>query len=199
MKEAGETKQREGTAPPSAAPKLGPEGRNSMRGESLAEKAPAKDAAKSSGSKDVAKPAEAREALSPEQKQWLRDKTPDPAVTERINDVPASKKVDPVYGYKVKTLEADHIVPFKTICELPGFSTLDREQQREVVNYPPNFQGLGRYTNASKSDKSWADWKGHPSFGAPPNDLRRTMIQRENKLLRELQSEIDKKQAQSTR
>lgn len=202
---------RDVSGPPSPAPKLGPTGRASMDGSRVPGVGDAKSAAvkpptadmkpathDAAQPRDAARPADAAEPLSPEQKEWLRQRTPNAAIKEHINDVPPAQKVDPVYGYKVDSLEADHIVPFNKVCEKPGFAQLSQKDQLAVSNYEPNFMGLSRATNASKGDRSWSEWQGHRDYGPPPAKFREEMIRRENKLNGEIQAEIDRRRARPT-
>lgn len=53
-------------------------------------------------------------------------------------------KKDPVYGYEVDALEADHIIPLKEITEQPGFDQLSFEDQKAIANLEENFMGLGK-------------------------------------------------------
>ena len=54
-----------------------------------------------------------------------------------------AKKTDPIYGYEVDTLEADHIMPLKEITEQSGFDQLSFEDQKAIANLEENFMGLG--------------------------------------------------------
>lgn len=54
------------------------------------------------------------------------------------------KKTDPIYGYEVDTLEADHIMPLKEITEQSGFDQLSFEDQKAIANLEENFMGLGK-------------------------------------------------------
>lgn len=55
-----------------------------------------------------------------------------------------AKKADPIYGYEVDTLEADHIMPLKEITEQSGFDQLSFEDQKAIANLEENFMGLGK-------------------------------------------------------
>lgn len=55
-----------------------------------------------------------------------------------------AKKTDPIYGYEVDTLEADHIMPLKEITEHSGFDQLSFEDQKAIANLEENFMGLGK-------------------------------------------------------
>lgn len=55
-----------------------------------------------------------------------------------------TKKTDPIYGYEVDTLEADHIMPLKEITEQSGFDQLSFEDQKAIANLEENFMGLGK-------------------------------------------------------
>lgn len=55
-----------------------------------------------------------------------------------------AKKPDPIYGYEVDTLEADHIMPLKEITEQSGFDQLSFEDQKAIANLEENFMGLGK-------------------------------------------------------
>ncbi|WP_081414980.1 WXG100 family type VII secretion target [Ectobacillus panaciterrae] len=116
-------------------------------------------------------------AVSKAEYKDLRKRSPNDRIRKSVNkDVP---KVDPVYGYEVEKLEADHIVPMKVITEMDGFDMLPREQQIEVLNLDVNFVGLGKPTNASKGAKDWSTWLGHPGYGEVPENIRLEMLERE--------------------
>lgn len=104
----------------------------------------------------------------------LRKVSPDNAAKKAVNDV-EGKKVDPVYGYEVDVLEADHIVPLKEIVEMPGFDQLSFEDQKAIANLRENFMGLGKRTNASKGAKPLSQWTGHSQLG-PISDSVRSML-----------------------
>ena len=55
-----------------------------------------------------------------------------------------AKKTDPIYGYEVDTLEADHIMSLKEITEQSGFDQLSFEDQKAIANLEENFMGLGK-------------------------------------------------------
>ena len=55
-----------------------------------------------------------------------------------------AKKTDPIYGYEVDTLEADHIMPLKEITEQSGFDQLSFEDQKAIALLEENFMGLGK-------------------------------------------------------
>lgn len=55
-----------------------------------------------------------------------------------------AKKTDPIYGYEVDTLEADHIMPLKEITEQSGFDQLSFGDQKAIANLEENFMGLGK-------------------------------------------------------
>ncbi len=55
-----------------------------------------------------------------------------------------AKKTDPIYGYEVDTLEADHIMPLKEITEQSGFDQLSFEDKKAIANLEENFMGLGK-------------------------------------------------------
>ena len=55
-----------------------------------------------------------------------------------------AKKTDPIYGYEVDTLEADHIMPLKEITEQSGFDQLSFEDQKAIANLEENFMRLGK-------------------------------------------------------
>ena len=58
--------------------------------------------------------------------------------------------------------QADHIFPDRLIRELPGFKDLTPEQQKELVDYPGNFQPLPHWLNASKWAWSYFEWVRAP-------------------------------------
>ena len=129
------------------------------------------------------------EPITPEHYETLRKATPSNSIRKRVNKV-RGEKVDPVYGYKVDTLEADHIVSMKNITEMEGFSRLSTENQLEVLNNPHNFMGLGKSTNASKQDKSWAEWQGHSELGSVPTGFQQNMITEEQRIKSLLENQI---------
>lgn len=190
---------RDAAGPPPPKPKLGAAGRASMDGSAAKEAKPIASEAMTPRPRDFAKRPDIAEKVTPEQKEELRKLTPSAEIREKINDVPKSQKIDPVYGYKVDRLEADHIVPFNKVCDMKGFGRLGDQNQKAVLNDERNFMGLDRRTNASKSDKSWAEWSGHPELGPVPDKLRKQMVAREQVLEKELQAEIDRRLAGKSR
>jgi hypothetical protein len=104
---------------------------------------------------------------------------------------PEGPLIDPVYGYHVRRLEADHIVSVKSITEMPYFDKIGQGYQLEVLNMQENFMGLGKSTNTSMGAKSWSEWDDHSRLGPVPSDFRADMIQREAALRRILQSKIN--------
>ncbi|HLP88950.1 MAG TPA: DUF4157 domain-containing protein [Nostocaceae cyanobacterium] len=129
------------------------------------------------------------EPITPEHYEVLRRSTPNDSIRKMVNKV-RGDKVDPVYGYKVDNLEADHIVSMKTITEMEGFSRLSTDNQLKVLNNPENFMGLGKSSNASKQDKSWAEWEGHSELGSIPPEFKARMIGEEQRVQSLLESQI---------
>ncbi|MBO2535359.1 T7SS effector LXG polymorphic toxin [Rummeliibacillus suwonensis] len=121
----------------------------------------------------------------------LRKKTPSNDIRKMVN--PDGPKVDPVYGYEIDKFEADHIVSMKKITEMDGFSRLTREQQIEILNLKDNFIGLGKSSNASKGDHSWADWKGHSKMGEVPVNVRMEMLKKEEQAREALKVAIEER------
>jgi hypothetical protein len=70
--------------------------------------------------------------VSKEKYAQLPKRTPSQEVRDSVN--PEGTKVDPVYGYSVERLEADHIASRKSITEMDGFNQLTTDQQVEVLN-----------------------------------------------------------------
>ncbi|UTH73451.1 hypothetical protein [Chromobacterium sp. IIBBL 290-4] len=128
--------------------------------------------------------------LSPQAYASLRKQTPTQSIRDMVNagDGPFS---DPVYGYSVNRLQADHIVPMKVITEVPNFNMLERAGQVDVLNNPENFMGLGGPSNASKGALMWSDWSGHSQLGPIPPGFKQQMIDRQNQLLTILQQQIN--------
>lgn len=62
---------------------------------------------------------------------------------------PEGPLLDPVYGYHVQRLEADHIVSMKSISQMPYFDKIGEGHQLEVLNLQENFMGLDKSTNTS--------------------------------------------------
>jgi RHS repeat-associated protein len=124
----------------------------------------------------------------------LRSKTPDRAGRESVN--PPGAKADPVYGYPVARYEADHVVSFNEILQMPGFLDLTKTEQLEILNMPVNMMGLGKRTNASKQDASWAEWPGHSELGPVSPAFRAAMIAKAAQVKRALQRAIDQRLVQ---
>ena len=128
--------------------------------------------------------------IDPALKEYLRGRTPSQEIKDMVNNVPRSKMKDPIYGYKVDSFEADHIVAMDQIVQMPGFTELSLPNQLAVLNNPANFMGLGKASNASKQAKSWADWPGHPDYGPIPPQVRKDMLQKEAEARIKLQQQI---------
>lgn len=108
----------------------------------------------------------------------LRKVSPSQEIRDAVN--PEGKKYDPVYGYEVDRLEADHIMPLKEITEQPGFDKLSFKDQVEVANTPENFMGLGKASNASKGAKPISEWQGHSKMGPIPKEAQKYLNQRDS-------------------
>lgn len=119
----------------------------------------------------------------------LRKKTPSQEIRNHVNNIDG-EKFDPIYGYPVETLEADHIVSMKEITEMDGFSSLSDVDKVEVLNLEDNFMGLGKPTNSSKGAKTWSEWQGHSTLGDIPAEIREKMIALEREARTKLQHEI---------
>lgn len=91
--------------------------------------------------------------ISKEEYKSLRKKTPSQEIRDHVNNIDG-EKFDPIYGYPVETLEADHIVSMKEITEMDVFSSLSDVDKVEVLNLEDNFMGLGKPTNSSKGAKT---------------------------------------------
>ena len=107
----------------------------------------------------------------------VRKASPSKEIRDAVNK--DGKKFDPVYGYEVERLEADHIMPLKEITEQYGFDKLSLQDQIAVANTPENFMGLGKSTNASKGAKSISEWNGHSKLGPIPEDVRKQLLQKD--------------------
>lgn len=117
----------------------------------------------------------------------IRTQSPSNAIRKMVNLGP---KIDPVYGYSVSRLEADHIISLKDVTNMEGFDLLSLKDQVAVANLPENFMGLGKSTNASKGAQSWAEWPGHSKLGPVPQDVRTQMLAREERARAALQEAI---------
>jgi hypothetical protein len=115
--------------------------------------------------------------ISPTRYAELREETPTSQLRKSVN--PVGPKADPVYGYEVTRLEADHIVSLKEVTQMPGFNRLTFEGQVEVINLRENIMGLGKSSNASKGARSWVEWKGHSRLGPVPAAVREQMLEAE--------------------
>lgn len=127
--------------------------------------------------------------ISKEEYKSLRKKTPSQEIRDHVNNIDG-EKFDPIYGYPVETLEADHIVSMKEITEMDGFSSLSDVDKIEVLNLEDNFMGLGKPTNSSKGAKTWSEWQGHSTLGDIPAEIREKMIALEREARTKLQNEI---------
>lgn len=127
--------------------------------------------------------------ISKEEYNSLRKKTPSQEIRDHVNNIDG-EKFDPIYGYPVETLEADHIVSMKEITEMDGFAPLSDVDKVEVLNLEDNFMGLGKPTNSSKGSKTWSDWQGHSKLGDIPAEIREKMIALEREARTKLQNEI---------
>jgi Ni/Co efflux regulator RcnB len=132
--------------------------------------------------------------VSTEQQKKLRRSTPSEAARDSVNPQTRGKKrTCPALGDKYARLEADHIVPFKTIIALKDFELLSCNNQGKVINYLPNFIGLGKSANSSKGTKDYKTWVEHKKRGtkvAPA--FRAKMMKREQELLPELEGYVQK-------
>ena len=108
----------------------------------------------------------------------LRKVSPDAKAKKAVNSVDG-KKTDPIYGYEVDTLEADHIMPLKEITEQSGLDQLSFEDQKAIANLEENFMGLGKQTNASKGAKSISAWSGHSKLGAISEEAQQFLNQKD--------------------
>lgn len=126
----------------------------------------------------------------------LRKVSPDAKAKDFVN-AGNGKKVDPIYGYEVDRLEADHIMPLKEITEQPGFDQLSFEDQKAVANLKENFMGLGKPSNASKGAKPINEWSGHSKLGPIPEDVQKMLNERDKTareaITREISERLKKK------
>ncbi|NML16532.1 DUF4150 domain-containing protein [Azohydromonas caseinilytica] len=91
------------------------------------------------------------------------------------------------------TLAADHVVPLKKICEMPGFACLPNEKQEEIADAAYNYDGLCGSCNSSKCDRLWHNWKRvkvrnltlHPSTRAAKIKKTEEVAKRITKEIRE--------------
>lgn len=89
-----------------------------------------------------------------------------------------AKKTDPIYGYEVDTLEADHIMPLKEITEQSGFDQLSFEDQKAICKFRRKLYGTWK-TNASKGAKSISAWSGHSKLGAISEEAQQFLNQKD--------------------
>ena len=140
--------------------------------------------------------ASVQRGISPELYSKLRTQTPSRAIRDAVNEnTPQPPYDDPVLpGQRVTgRLEADHIVPMKTITEMDGFNQLSEADQLRVLNSPDNFVGLSKTANTSKGSKSFEDWTEYKKAGTPVDPVfRQQMIQREQESAVELQNYINR-------
>ncbi|MDC0705001.1 ribonuclease YeeF family protein [Priestia sp. AB] len=133
----------------------------------------------------------ASNGISKKDYKALRKKTPNNQIRKKVN--PEGPKIDPVYGYEVQKLEADHIVSMKEITQFEGFNQLTKEAQVEVLNLEENFVGLGKSTNASKGAHNWSEWRGHSKLGDVPEEVRQQMLKLEAQAREALKKAIEER------
>lgn len=121
----------------------------------------------------------------------LRKASPSAEIKDAINS--GDKKIDPVYGYEVDKLEADHIMSLKEITEQPGFDKLSLSDQIEVANTPENFMGLGKRTNASKGAKPISEWEGHSKLGTISEEIKQYLLEKDEIARKAIRDAIEKR------
>jgi RHS repeat-associated protein len=92
-------------------------------------------------------------------------KVPKGKPTRRLKKEAQGAGMDPATNKPVKKgvkMEADHVYPKDLIKELPGFDMITYEQQKALLNYPMNFQGLAKSWNASKGNLLASEWAKTP-------------------------------------
>ena len=132
--------------------------------------------------------------VSQEVYDQLRSQTPSAKIRDSVNMGVSIPMDDPVLkGLTVsRRLEADHIVSFDIISRMPNFGKLSFEDQLKVANYEPNFVGLSRSANASKGNKTYAEWTTFKKDNIPvDSSFRKQMMEKEIKLNYELQRYIN--------
>jgi YD repeat-containing protein len=130
-------------------------------------------------------------ALSREEIAYYRRTTPNQVLRDMVN--PVGPKIDPIYRYPVQRLEADHIIPFDKVIRMPGMEKLPAQDVIDVLNAPDNIMGVGKPTNASRQDRSYATWPGHSRLGPVDPQIRNTMMLRELEAQAALQREIQQR------
>lgn len=97
--------------------------------------------------------------------ETLRKKSPTQELRDMVNE---GDDPCPACGGATSKKEADHIVPLKKICDMPGMASLTPAQQLQVANFAGNFMGLCKSCNSSKRDREWSTWAGHSTKGFAP-------------------------------
>ncbi len=140
--------------------------------------------------------ASVQQAISRELYSKLRKQTPSHAMRDAVNEnTPELPYDDPALPGQSVTgrLEADHIVPMKTITQMEGFDQLSEADQLRVLNSRDNFVGLSKTANTSKGSKSYADWTEYKKEGVSVDPaFRQRMMQREQESAVELQNYINR-------
>lgn len=147
---------------------------------------------------EAAKPSEPVEpekprGISDDLYQRLREKTPSRAIQKMVNRGQVFPQPDPALpGLTIEgPLQADHIVPMKTITEMPGFNELREENMLKVLNNQDNFVGLSEAANKSKGALSFEEWTEYKKLDIPVDEgFRQSMIAREQQLIPQLQAQI---------
>ncbi|EGV18796.1 hypothetical protein [Thiocapsa marina] len=90
----------------------------------------------------------------------LRSRVSKP-IRDAMVDVGDGPFFDPlVKGIVAGAPEADHIVPFSKIIRMEGFDKLTPQHQKQVLSYWRNFQAFAPDVNASRGNRTFAEWRG---------------------------------------
>lgn len=151
----------------------------------------------SKGAEDIGTPPRYGERrISKKLYDELRDEMPTAKLRGKVNEGIEDKigTPDPALPGKYITgrLQADHIVPMKSIAKMENFDKLTKEQQLKVLNNEENFLGLSEAANKSKGSKSYSDWTIYKKekIEVDPK-FREEMIKKEKELEMKLQKQID--------
>lgn len=169
-----------------AAPPPGPADVGGLRGPALAASGSLSSASDVSPGSLAARPSTSSTAAD---YRRLRSRTPSPEIRRLVN--PPGPKFDPVYKHPVPRLDADHIVPVKEIVGMPGFAGLPDDRKVAVLNLPANILGVSREVNASRGDRTWAEYEGHPRLGPVPPQVKEEMMEKDRQAREAIRRAID--------
>jgi hypothetical protein len=88
----------------------------------------------------------------------MRAASPSSVVRSKVRS--SARGLDAVTGVAPRSgnLQVDHVVPVRTIVDLPGFDKLRYDDQLAIVNDVTNLRAVDAIANGSRNDRSWSEW-----------------------------------------